>query len=279
LASIPVDYSDGDNTRASARTLSVSLSETETRSLLQEVPEVYHTQSNDLLLAALVQAFALWTGRRALLLALEGHGREEIVQDVDLTRTIGWFTSLFPLRLNLENAASPGDSLKSIKEQLRRLPQHGIGYGMLRYLSESAQAAEQLERLRTQPLPEVSFNYLGQFDQVLPESAPFELARESFGPLSDPLGNRRHLLEIVGSVIGNRLEIVWTYSEGVHRRATIERLAQNFLEELRALISHCQLKEAGGYTPSDFPLVDLGQDQLNTLFTQLDEEEFEAIDE
>jgi amino acid adenylation domain-containing protein/non-ribosomal peptide synthase protein (TIGR01720 family) len=280
LAPLPVDYPDGCNTRASAKTVSVSLSESETRSLLQEVPEIYHTQSNDLLLAALVQAFAEWTGRDALVLALEGHGREEIAEDVDLSRTVGWFTSLFPLRLDLENEASPGDSLKSIKEQLRRIPRHGIGYGMLRYLHENAREHEQqLARLRAQPLPEVSFNYLGQFDQVLPQSAPFELAQESVGPLSAPLGTRRHLLEISGSVIGNRLHINWTYSENVHRSNTIERLARGFLEELRALISHCQSREAGGYTPSDFPLVDLGQDQLDTIFTQLDEEEFEAIDE
>jgi non-ribosomal peptide synthase protein (TIGR01720 family) len=281
FAPLPVDYPNGRNERASARTVSIHLSEPETRSLLHEVPEVYHTQSNDLLLAALVQTFAAWTGRRALLLALEGHGREEIVEDVDISRTVGWFTSLFPVLLDLENAASPGDSLTSVKEQLRRIPQRGIGYGMLRYLSESASVhdEERLEQLRAQRPPEVSFNYLGQFDQVLPAPAPFELAQESSGPLSAPLGNRRHLLEISGSVVGGRLQLTWTYCESVHRRDTIERLARSFVEELRSLISHCQSEGAGGYTPSDFPLVDLEQDQLNTIFTQLDEEEFEAIDE
>ncbi|HEX8474860.1 MAG TPA: amino acid adenylation domain-containing protein [Pyrinomonadaceae bacterium] len=277
---MPVDFRDGFNTRASARTISMSLDEDETRALLQDVPEVYHTQSNDLLLTALARAFSSWSGRRSVAVALEGHGREEIAEDIDLTRTVGWFTTIFPILLDPGAASSShGSALQTIKEQLRSIPRRGIGYGLLRYLSASDELQERLERLRAVALPEMSFNYLGQFDQVLPPSAPFVLAREASGALADLRGHRRHVLEITGGVIGNRLELVWTYSENIHRRTTIEAFAARLMEELRALIAHCLSPDAGGYTPSDFPLANLAQEQLNNLLTGLDEEEFEAIDE
>jgi amino acid adenylation domain-containing protein/non-ribosomal peptide synthase protein (TIGR01720 family) len=277
---LPVDFREGENTRASARVASVALNAEETHALLHEAPEVYHTQSNDLLLTALAKALAKWSGHTSHTLALEGHGREEIAEDIDLSRTVGWFTTIFPVALTLGDAPqSIGNTLQSIKEQLRRIPARGIGYGLLRYTRASGSPQAELERLRAQPLPEVSFNYLGQFDQVLPASAPFALARESGGRLSSPTGHRRHLLEITGVVIGNQLRMDFTYSENVHRQATAERLAESFVAELRALIAHCQSPEAGGYTPSDFPLADLGQEQLDNVFARLDEEEFEAIDE
>jgi non-ribosomal peptide synthase protein (TIGR01720 family) len=277
-SSLPVDFPGGRNTRSSAGIVPVALDEEETHALLHEVPEVYHTQSNDLLLTALVRALSKWSGSASVTLALEGHGREEISADLELSRTVGWFTTIFPVVLDLRGARQPGDALQAIKEQLRRIPQRGIGYGLLRYLCLVESLTGQLEKLRV-PLPEVSFNYLGQFDQVLPASAPFALAHESTGALSSLKEYRRHLLEITGSVIGNRLQMVWTYSENIHRGATVEKLARSFIEELRALIAHCQSPEAGGYTPSDFPLANLGQEQLNNVFARLGEEEFEAIDE
>ncbi|HLL70296.1 MAG TPA: amino acid adenylation domain-containing protein [Pyrinomonadaceae bacterium] len=300
LSPLPVDFRAGENTRASARIVSTALSAEETDALLHEAPEVYHTQSNDLLLTALTKALTKWSGRNALSLALEGHGREEIAEDLDLSRTVGWFTTLFPVTLSLGDARAPGEAprstgdelrsigealrsigeaLRSIKEQLRRTPARGIGYGLLRYLCATGSSQREIERLRAIPLPEVSFNYLGQFDQVLPRSAPFTLARESCGRLSSPSGRRRHSLEITCGVIGNQLRMDWTYSENLHQRATVERLAESFNAELRALIAHCRSPEAGGYTPSDFPLAELGQEQLDNVFARLDEEEFEAIDE
>src|SRR5262249_43259887 len=119
---LPVDYSGGANTVAWAPTVSVSLSTQETRALLQEVPKAYQTQVNDVLLTALAQAFARWTGEYALLIDLEGHGREEVVDGVDLSRTVGWFTTLFPVVLQLAPAYTPAEALKSVKEQLRHIP-------------------------------------------------------------------------------------------------------------------------------------------------------------
>jgi amino acid adenylation domain-containing protein/non-ribosomal peptide synthase protein (TIGR01720 family) len=260
---LPMDYSDGDgvNTEASARVMSVSLTVEETQALLQEAPKAYRTQINDLLLTALAQSFSQWTESRTLLVDLEGHGREAIFDEVDLSRTVGWFTTIFPALLNLE-AWEPGEALKSIKEQLRAIPNRGVGYGLLRYLSGDKAIAA---RLRQLPQAEVSFNYLGQFDQLLPEGAPFGPATESVGPAHSPRGSRRYPLEINAFISRGRLQLEWTYSERIHRHETIEDLAQSYSSALRALIAHCLSTEAGGYTPSDFPLANLKQSKLDWL--------------
>jgi hypothetical protein len=149
---------------ASADTVTVLLSADETRALLQDVPKVYHTQINDVLLTALMQTFAWWTGARSLLISLESHGREEIFEAIDLSRTVGWFTSLFPVLLRLQGDSQLEEALIGIKEILRRIPHRGIGYGLLRYLSDDPEIARQVRSL---PKPDVRFNYLGRFDQVL----------------------------------------------------------------------------------------------------------------
>ncbi|HEY2464990.1 MAG TPA: condensation domain-containing protein, partial [Steroidobacteraceae bacterium] len=132
----PVDHLGGRNDVASAATVTASLSVAETQALLDEVPRAYHTQIQEVLLTALLQAFAGWTGRSALLIALEGHGREELFDQADLSRTVGWFTSLFPVLLDLGTSTDCGNALKTVKEQLRAVPRRGIGYGVLRYLTD-----------------------------------------------------------------------------------------------------------------------------------------------
>jgi non-ribosomal peptide synthase protein (TIGR01720 family) len=266
--SLPVDYPGGANTEASARTVSGSLTAEETRALLLEVPGAYRTQINDVLLTALLQAFSRWTGARSMTVDLEGHGREGILENVDLSRTVGWFTTIFPVFLELERTSDPGRALKSVKEQLRRIPNRGIGYGVLRYLSAGTACGR---RLRALPQAEVSFNYLGRFDQVLSETALFRWGRESRGPSRSPNGLRSHLLAINGVVRGNRLRMDWTYSGNFHRGKTIERLAQDFMEALRSLITHCVSPTAGGFTPSDFPEAGLSQEDLDSLITELHE--------
>ncbi len=273
----------GRNTQALARVVSVSLSEEETRALLQDVPPVYHTYINDVLLTALLQAFQPWTGSRSLLLDLEGHGREEIGPEIDLSRTVGWFTTIFPVYLALPDDDDPGEALKSIKEQLRCIPHKGIGYGVLRYLAHQSV----VQQLRNQPRPQVSFNYLGQFDQILGQrallssacgdSGLFGLNCEAAGPPRAPSGSRAYLLEINGSIAQERLQFDWTFSEKIHHPATIERLAQRFLDSLRALIAHCQSPAAGGYTPSDFSEAGLTQAELDALLDSLPGETVEDI--
>ncbi len=260
LATIPVDFSDGENTVASARTFSTILNAQGTKALLHEVPDVYHTQINDVLLTALIQTFDRWTENSALLLDIEGHGREDIFEDIDLSRTVGWFTSIFPVLLRLPVTLQSEEMLKSVKEQLRKIPNRGLGYGVLRYLNPATSA-----KLQAFPRPEILFNYMGQFDQMIAESPLFEPAVESSGQNYSPKGRRSHLIEVIGTVIGGELQMNWVYSEHLHTRATIEGLAQDFLANLQNLIAHCQSPETGGYTPSDFPLANMDESQLGTL--------------
>ncbi len=264
---LPKDYRDRRaNTEASARTVTVVLSVEETRALLHQVPAAYGTEINDTLLTALARALQRWTGEGVLLIDLEGHGREDIADQMDISRTVGWFTTVFPVWLDLSGIKGSGEALKAIKEQLRRIPHHGIGYGLLRYLRKDKDVTMQLAAL---PQAEVSFNYLGQLDLALPESAPFQLAREPGGPSHSPLGQRSHVIEVNGSVIGGHLQMEWTYSENLHRRATAERLAGDFVEVLRSLIVHCLSPEAGGYTPSDFPDAELTQADIEALVEEI----------
>ncbi len=263
---LPVDNPNGANTVALAETVSVALNVEETRALLQDVPSAYQTQINDVLLTALVQTFAEWTHEQSLLLDLEGHGREAIHKDIDVSRTVGWFTTIFPVLLTLEGISHPGEALKAIKEQLRGVPNRGIGYGVLRYLSKNTQITQQMQSL---PQAEVRFNYLGQFDQALSESSLFKWVNPTTDTSRSPRGNRRYLIDINGFVLGGALQLEWTYSKQIHQRSTIEQLAQDFVEALQALISHCQSPEAGGYTASDFPEANLSQKDLEQFLAKI----------
>ena len=264
---LPTDFplEPGANTAGAAAQVSVTLSAEQTRQLLQEVPQAYNTQINDVLLSALQQTFAHWTGESSLLIDLEGHGREPLFEEIDLSRTVGWFTTVFPVCLEASDD-DPGTVLKTIKEQLRRIPQHGIGYGLLRYLSQDAETRAALQAL---PQPQISFNYLGQLDQTLADPALLQPTQECSGPQQSPLNPRRHLLEIEALVSEGCLQLSWIYSPQVHRRSTVEELAQGFIAALEALIAHCRSPEISGYTPSDFPEIELSQEDLDELVAEL----------
>ena len=264
-ARLPVDEQAGANTAVTARTLRVTLDAEATAALLYDLPQAYHTQMSDALLAALAQSFMRWTGAATLLLDLEEHERAELFTELDLSLMIGSCTTIFPVLLELPDEADPAATLTAIKEQLRSIPRHGIGYGLLRYLSQEAAIRDALASL---PQAEVRFSYLGQLDQTLLERGLFGPANESVGPLHSPHGRRSHLIEINASIAAGQLELVWTYSAAVHHATTITRLAEDMLAALHALIAHCQSPDVGGFTPSDFPLLGVSQDVLDKIVRQ-----------
>ena len=262
---LPKDYPEGENTLALSKTVSVTLTQEETQVLLQEVPAAYQTQINDVLLTALVLAWEQQTGNPSLLLDLESHGREDIFSDVNLSRTTGWFTSIFPVGLNLHADVEVGDALKIVKEKLRAIPNGGIGYGLLRYLGDE----ETVSQLQDLPKSDIRFNYLGQFDGNLQSSSLFKPASESAGVGRSLKGTRFYILDINGSVVEGKLQLNWTYSSAINHQNNIEKLAQYYVEKLREIIQHCQSEEAGGYTPSDFPNAGLDSEELDLLMSQL----------
>nr|AEU11003.1 NpnC [Nostoc sp. 152] len=266
ISPIPVDYEQGENTFASGSTVSVWLDEAETLSLLQDVPKAYKTQINDVLLTALVVVLSRWTNSNSVLFNLEGHGREDVVDGVDLSRTVGWFTTIFPVVVELELTDDLGSVLKSVKEQLRGIPNKGIGYGLLRYLNGDAEVLAQLDRIGAS---EVSFNYLGQFAQVLNTSSLMQLAGESSGQSQSLQGRRSCLLDVNAIITDERLYVDWAYSSYVHQRSTIESVAEDFIETLRDIIAHCLSPHNSGYTPTDFPLIQLSQLELDGVMAGL----------
>ncbi|WP_208340948.1 non-ribosomal peptide synthetase [Aetokthonos hydrillicola] len=272
---LPLDYAhtEQENTVGSAASVSVKLSVEETQALLGSINEAYNTQINDILLTALALSLAEWTGNAALVIDLEGHGREELFTDVDLSRTVGWFTSLFPVLLQLPEVDQLASVIKSIKEKLRGIPNRGIGYGILRYLCEEITISEQLQTI---PTPEICFNYLGQFDQIQ-SATGWNFTSESTGDHNSSKQIRSYLLEIDALVVEGELQIDWTYSSNLHTRTTVEKLACSYVEKVRTIIEHCHSEDSFGCTPSDFSLAKLTQKELDELLNEFNPKNIESI--
>ncbi|HYG65817.1 MAG TPA: amino acid adenylation domain-containing protein, partial [Thermoanaerobaculia bacterium] len=239
---LPVDFlMEEENLNGDEATVSFELSSEETSDLLQTLPSVYHSRIDDALLSALVRALKDWTGSSRLRVDLEGHGREPLFDDLDVSRTVGWFTSMYPVVLEAGDA-DPGEALVSVKERLRAVPGRGIGYGLLR-------TARLLEEA---PPAEVLFNYLGQADGTAEGLSLFRASTTSTGPCRSVRARRSHLLEVTGIVTAGRLQVTLTYGSRTHRRETVERLAAAYAGALRELIQHSRESEEV-FTPSDFP--------------------------
>jgi amino acid adenylation domain-containing protein/non-ribosomal peptide synthase protein (TIGR01720 family) len=252
---LPFDRA-GANTADSVRTVTVRLGREDTDALLRDVPVVYRTQVNDVLLSALGRVLSRWTGREAVLIGLEGHGREQILDDVDLSRTVGWFTTQFPVALTLPGRDNWGETLKSVKEQLRAVPRRGMSYQALGHLSQLDSPAAQL---RDELVPSICFNYHGQWDLTAGRQGLIRAGSSSVGQDMAPEALRTYLLDVIGVVDGGELSLSWLYSEHVHDDATVQQLAAEMIQALREIVEHCALPGAGGRTPSDFPLARLDQ--------------------
>ncbi|HEX7242024.1 MAG TPA: amino acid adenylation domain-containing protein, partial [Longimicrobiaceae bacterium] len=259
---LPTDLPDGANTEGLARTVTAALTEEETRALLQEVPAAFRARIDEVLLAALARALGAWTGERSLLVELEGHGREDLGEDVDLSRTVGWFTSIFPVRLDADPDAPPAETVRAVRERLRALPGKGIGYGVLRWLAGDAELA-------AAPEPQVAFNYLGRFDGAEAEDALFAAVEGPAGAARSPAAPRRYLLEVNAGVAGGTFRASWTYGSRVHRAATAERLAEAYLGALRELVAAAREGRTAGPVPSDFPLLALEPAELDRVLAGL----------
>jgi non-ribosomal peptide synthase protein (TIGR01720 family) len=262
VAPLPRDVPDGDNTYASKNTVSASLTVAETQLLLEEVRKAWNAGVSDMLLMATTQAFFNWTGQSTLLIDLEGHGREEFIEGIDVSRTAGWFTTMYPVVLRLEPGARPGEAVRTVKEQVRSIPNNGMNFGLLRYLNPEARA-----RLQRSPQAEIVFLYLGTADQAESGSSLFKQATESRGPAHAPTNERTHLMEIAAGVAANQLTVSLTFG-GKHRRETAQALVTGLVESLRVLIGHRPAAAVSRLTPADFPLADLDPNTLERLVAE-----------
>ncbi len=178
LTPLPADLQKGsiEESNLSAGTVEISLSEEDTQSLLTAVPKAYNSLITDVLLSTLVETFSKWTASPRLLIDIKGHGREVIFDDIDLSQTVGCFTAIYPVLLDISSASGPGEILMAIKEQLRAVPNGGIGFGVLRYLADDADIKRQFESL---PSAQLSFHYLGNSDKSLNSSPYFYVPRSN----------------------------------------------------------------------------------------------------
>ncbi|MFE9381464.1 non-ribosomal peptide synthase/polyketide synthase [Streptomyces sp. NPDC006855] len=260
------------DTASTVRHLSLSLPAEVTAPLLTEVGAAFRAGVNDVLLTGFAQAVADWRGdgSSGVLVDLEGHGREDVVAGVDTSRTVGWFTSMFPVRLDAGGSGDPGRALKAVKEQLRALPDNGIGYGLLRYVNPDTSGV-----LAQLPSPQIGFNYLGRFDAAGgsgAEAAGWSLCSDAdLGDGRDPKGRVAHALEVNAVTLderdGPRLVADWSWPAGLFSDEEVRALAEAWFAALRTLVDHVAGSVGvGGLTPSDLrPLVSVAQEQIDGL--------------
>lgn len=267
VSPIPVDAPDqrSHNYEADAEAIIVALTREQTNTILYELPALFEAQINHLLLSAFLDAYVQWSGRRSMLIDMEGHGREMLFENVDTSRTIGWFTVLYPLFLKAERAQDAKESVHSVKRQLDQTPRHGVGYGLLRYMTEDVDVREKLANM---PQPEISFNYLGQLDHVLEKSSPFKPANENKGADRSAETQRENLLDVTANVSGERLSIHFAYSSRIHKRSSIERFADFYIKSLQRLISPPEHKPEAA-APAKYDLAKLDKRQLGKVLGQL----------
>ncbi|MEV7009218.1 amino acid adenylation domain-containing protein [Streptosporangium sp. NPDC051022] len=267
------------DTYATAGSLRLALPPEFTEPLLTQAPAAFHAQVNDVLLTAFSLALGHWRSRRVpgsgtpVLVAVEGHGREEIVDGVDLSRTTGWFTSVFPVRLDpgavtwpevVQGRAGVGSALKRVKEQLRAIPDHGIGYGLLRYLNPETSAV-----LGERPEPRIEFNYLGRFPMNDVTGEDWLAGTDLMGEGGEPGMSLPHALGLDALTLdtpdGPALLAEWTWAGELLTEQEVGELAEAWYAALRGIVAHVRQGAANVYTPSDFPLVEIDQAGLDAL--------------
>jgi len=251
-ATLPCDHPEGPARVADGERLRMTLDGEQTRRLLNEAPAAFRTRINDLLLTALAEALGQWSGRSRHVITLEGHGRNSLDGGPDVSRTVGWFTALYPVAL--EAGDDMLGTLKRTKEMLRQVPGDGLGYGVLKEL----QGADLPELTGTG----LTFNYLGRFDSDA--ASQFVLEDKPVGDMRHGSGPMANALVVDGQVRNGQLQLDWTYSRARFDESRVTRLVELYRDSLVMLIEECATR-SGGLTPSDVPLADLDQRQLDAL--------------
>ncbi|PAE74503.1 surfactin synthetase [Bacillus velezensis] len=257
---LPKDRQSGDQRMRHTRTVSFSLTPEQTEQLTTNVHEAYHTEMNDILLTALGLALKEWTGEDTIGVHLEGHGREDILDGLNITRTVGWFTSMYPMILEMKHADDLSYQLKQMKEDIRHIPNKGVGYGILRYVT----APEHKENLSFEIDPDISFNYLGQFNEMS-DSGLFTRSGMPSGQSLSPDTEKPNALDIVGFIENGQMTMTFAYHSLEFHEKTIQSFSDSFKGHLLKIIDHCLAQDGPELTPSDLGDDDLTLDELDKL--------------
>jgi amino acid adenylation domain-containing protein/non-ribosomal peptide synthase protein (TIGR01720 family) len=263
-APLPRDFEGGRNLEGSAERVTVWLAPEKARVLTADLPRIWHIPFHDALIAVLAQALGAWTGNSLQLIDVEGHGREELNGEVNLSRTAGWFTTICPILVDVSRQCAPISRLAEIHEQLRELPARALAFGLLRYLADT----DCRQIMSALPRPEVIFNFMGQSRQSSTNGSLWRPSIESSGPSRSPRQQRSHLIEFNAEIIDGVLSGEFTYAADCHLRSTITSLAARFHSMLEALAAECR-GTARAYRPSDFPETSLSQEELDRALAEL----------
>lgn len=267
---IPVDHHVETCTVGDIKIISYGLAKDLTDMLLQEINQAYQTEVKDLLLATLAQTMNDWSGANSLVVGIEGHGREAIADNVDLSRTIGWFTTMFPLLLETASGTDVGKLITDIKESIGRIPDNGIGFGALKYFHPDEEVRQKLSSTQW----DVVFNYLGQVDNTT-------TASKWFLPVSDHVGNNAsknkpvHTKLTINSFIADgQLILNWSYGKEIYSADTIHRIAKQYIQDLKSLILHCKAMLSGELEPTVFADDNVEMEAVGELINEESEDLF-----
>lgn len=251
---LPLDHDTTDWSLAHLGVEKTSLDASDTGYLLKEAHETYKTDALILVAAALVRTLRAFTGRQHLTFEMENHGRH--MDEIDVSRTIGWFTAIYPIRVTRDDA-SIGDEIKTVKEAIRKVPFNGLSYGLLHHMdSANPPAAKQVE---------VRFNYLGQFDSEV-DTPLFSYSHIPSGPDVSPQNHMTAKIEINAMILKGTLEIDINYSQKAFNPETVKKFANDYINNLKEILTHIKNEDNVHFTPSDFDTVDLSEDDLAALF-------------
>ncbi|AWM17149.1 non-ribosomal peptide synthetase [Bacillus inaquosorum] len=266
-AELPYEIPLHENTDCSRRdSIRFSLSEADTAVLLQNVNHAYGTDTQDILLTAASLAICEWTGGSKLRIAMEGHGREHILPELDISRTVGWFTSMYPALISFENPRDDlGTAVKTVKDTLGRIPNKGVGYGILKYLTHPENKSITFSKT-----PDISFNYLGQFNDIE--------RQDSFRPSSLGGGKdithtwkREQIIEMSAMAADKKLHFNLSYPPALFHRNTMEQLINRIEHFLRDIMKHCAGKQKAEKTLSDFSSQSLTAEDLDSISSLVEE--------
>ena len=242
--------------------VNISLNQEITTKLLTEANNTYNTEINDLLLTGLALAIQKWTGQNYVLINLEGHGRENLFENLDISRTIGWFTTMYPTVLDVSKVKSLDYTIRTIKEDQRKIPNKGIGYGVLKYITPREHLGNVADSITV--CPEISFNYLGQFDQDL-KTRDFELSSYSSGDHIHPAEKKSTAIDIVGMVYNKKFHFSISYHSQDFKAEVIKEVAESYKYYLIKIMEHCLKTEEEVRTPNDYGDNSLSLDELKDI--------------
>jgi amino acid adenylation domain-containing protein/non-ribosomal peptide synthase protein (TIGR01720 family) len=250
---LPVDEETSDWRTTHVQSVTHTLNEEATEFLLKDAHKTYKTDVPILLNTALALTLKQWTGQNTFVVEQENYGRH--LDNIDTSRTVGWFTAMYPVKLELQHG-SIGDQIKTIKELIRKIPEQGIGYGINKYYRQTHFGKQQLSEIR--------FNYLGQFEKEL-NNDMFTYTGASTGSDIDPENVMTTRLELISMVIDGRLIMEARYNSKAHAEATIRWFMDAFFNNLHLICEHIKNEDELHFTPSDFS-VELDQEELDALF-------------